>query len=102
MKIYLAGPMRGHSELNRPAFNQYAGQLRAEGHEVFNPAEMPDADCLALRAIFDLECSYICREAEAVAVMPGWEHSKGAMAEKSLADAIGVNVIYLGAIGGIL
>ena len=40
-----------------------------------------------LMSIFD--------KAEAIALMPGWERSKGATIEKLLADALDLRVIYL-------
>ena len=39
MRIYLAGPMRNYPRNNFPAFDAAAAKLRADGHEVFNPAE---------------------------------------------------------------
>jgi hypothetical protein len=30
-----------------------------------------------------------------MAMLPGWEKSKGAVAEKALADALGLHVMYL-------
>ena len=40
LKVYLAGPMAGYKDHNFPAFNAKAAELRALGHEVFNPAEI--------------------------------------------------------------
>jgi hypothetical protein len=115
MRIYLAGPMRNIPEFNFPAFHSYAAKLRAEGHQVFNPAERdaerdgknwdkeaPDGDLkVATAKGFDLrvalgdDLAFICRDADAIAVMPGWERSKGATAEKATADALGLRVIIL-------
>ena len=100
MKIYLAGPMRGRTEF--PEFHEAAKHLRAKGHEVFNPAEKEiefapigrDADptMAFARAVFELDTTWICRHADVVALLPGWEGSKGACAEKALAEAIGLRV----------
>lgn len=115
MKIYLAGPMRGYPAFNYPAFHEAAEILREKGHEVFSPAERdiqrdntdwgavsPTGDLAeATKAGFSLrealgdDIAYICREAEGVALLPGWEKSKGANAEKATAEALGLAVIYL-------
>ena len=50
MRIYVAGPMTGHPQLNFPAFHTEAARLRALGYEVVNPAELnadPGADWLS-------------------------------------------------------
>lgn len=104
MKIYLAGPMRGFPDFNFPAFHAAAAKLRAEGHEVFNPAEKgaeKDAavnqDDLAFRRlVFGLDTEWICKEAEGVAMLPRWVESRGAFAEWALANALGLDVRYLG------
>jgi hypothetical protein len=91
--------MRGIPKFNFPAFDRAAKKLRAEGHIVFSPA---DADRwmeligrpVTARECFESDCVYICRYAEAVVLLPGWEKSKGARAEKALAEAIGAEVIY--------
>lgn len=113
MKIYVAGPMRGIAEFNFPAFHGAAAALRAEGHEVFNPAERDiehhgvdiskgnATGCEELAAKqhgFNLrealcdDLTFICLHADAVAVLPGWEKSKGAQAEVATANALGLRV----------
>jgi hypothetical protein len=116
MKIYVAGPMRGIPEFNFPAFNAAADKLRADGHEVFNPAQRDNErhgkdiskgnasgdEKLAaeqhgfnLRVALGDDLAWICAEADAIALLPGWENSKGATAEKATADALGLEVMEL-------
>ena len=42
MKTYIAGPMTGLPEFNRPAFNAAAKEIAASGHVPLNPAILPD------------------------------------------------------------
>lgn len=117
VRIYLAGPMRGYPEFNFPAFNAAAAVLRHDGHEVFNPAERDvarhdgvdiskgnangDEALAAKQHGFDLrvalaeDMDFICRHAEAIFMLPGWEKSKGATAERATAVALGLEVVYL-------
>lgn len=118
MKIYLAGPMRGLPEFNAPAFHAGAAMLRAKGHEVFNPVENDAAvfgpmgpnpagseeafaaavkmsPLEARRLVFAMDTQYICKHADAVALLPGWTNSRGALAEYALAHAIGLEIIML-------
>lgn len=115
MRVYLAGPMRGIPDFNFPAFDYAEAKLSANGFTVFSPAardrsaygaEIEDNptgdetkvanpnctinDCMAA------DTEWICREAEAIALLPGWEQSKGAKAEHALAQALGLTVIVLG------
>lgn len=104
MKIYLAGPMRGYPNFNFPAFDFAANKLRAEGHDVFSPHEKglekhaeAKAESLAFRrAVFQLDTDWICREAECLAMLPRWVESRGAFAEWALANALGLEIMYLG------
>jgi len=88
MRLYLAGPMRGHEDHNRPAFAFATEVLRAAGHEVFNPHDLDQS--MGDRAAMEIEVSWIARHAEHVALLPGWEKSRGARAEVALADALSI------------
>lgn len=118
MKVYLAGPMRGIPQFNYPAFFTAADWLRKEGHTVFSPAERDierhgginiaadnhtgDEAVAAAEHGFDRrkamadDTAFICNEADAIALLPGWENSSGANAEWALAKALGLTIIYLG------
>lgn len=107
MRVYLSGPMRGIPEWNYPLFNAAAAEIRARGHECFNPAEHDggvDPTGLTghedlgelgfdLRAALEADTTWICREAEAILVLPGWERSKGAAAEVALGRALGLPIL---------
>lgn len=106
MKVYLSGPMRGYENFNFPAFDAAAAYLRGHGHEVFNPAEKDrehdptgkswksktgDITAAEKTGLFDrrkairADLDYIIDHADAIALLPGWDESKGANAELWLA-----------------
>lgn len=116
MRIYLAGPMRNKPHFNFPAFAAAAKKLRKVGHEVFSPAEHDvkvygknfvkgnkagDEKIVAVTFGFSLrkalaaDSQWICLNADAVALLPGWRDSRGATAERALAVALGIEVIEL-------
>ncbi|AET90664.1 hypothetical protein BYI23_B000570 [Burkholderia sp. YI23] len=92
MKIYVAGPMSGYPELNFPAFHAEAARLRAMGFEIVNPAEIdvgPNPDWLtAMRA--DIRELVTC---DGIALLPGWEQSRGATVEHTLARGLGLRIM---------
>jgi hypothetical protein len=110
--------MSGIPLFNFPAFHKAAAELRAGGHEVFNPAEAdiersgvdpsvlnPEGDPngststipgLSRRECLAADMQWIATHAEAIALLPGWMNSSGARAELALADALGLTVIRLG------
>ena len=52
MKIYIAGPMTGYENYNRPMFNAVAQQMLSGGHVALNPATLPDG--LSQREYMDI------------------------------------------------
>lgn len=120
MNIYLAGPMRGYKDFNFPAFMQAAKELRSQGHTVFNPAERDlerdieegreptwqsetgdisaaEAKGFDRRLAITDDLTYIIQKADAIALLPGWETSKGANAEFWTAKFLDLEVIELAA-----
>lgn len=89
MRLYLAGPMSGIPEFNYPAFRKAAAEWRAFGWDVVDPSEKFDGrtdlpyDVYLRASINDvLACG-------AIAVLPGWENSKGAALEVHIGRALG-------------
>ena len=98
MKLYLAGPMSGLPDFNFPAFHRWAETLRSNGHKVFSPAEHDEEKWGAQNfksPTGSNKDEFICKHAQGVAMMPGWERSFGCRAEHALAVALGLEIIYL-------
>lgn len=99
MKLYLAGPMRGYSKHNFPAFDAAAAHLRSFGHEVFNPAdhdreigfseETVEVPPETLSAMMRWDLARVM-EVDAVVFLPGWQKSRGACAERTVAHYLGL------------
>lgn len=92
MRVYLSGPMTGLPENNFPAFHAHAAALRAEGYDVVSPAEIQEAGTWELCLRNDIRELCTC---DAIALMPGWEGSKGANLELHLAHRLGMRVMHL-------
>ena len=90
MKVYIAGPMTGLPQFNRPAFHQAALNLSFEHHVPLNPAILPDglteADYMAVGLT-------MLQRADAIYLLTGWQFSAGARAEHALALKLGLEVI---------
>lgn len=96
MKIYLSGPITDDSAY-RSKFDAADDQLRAVGHEVYNPAAMGDEfgdgpDAWGRYLARDLQC-ILTAGIDAVAVLEGWQESRGARLEVHAADAAGILIL---------
>jgi hypothetical protein len=91
MKLYVAGPMTGLPEYNIPAFAAATEQLRVKGYDVINPGR------------HGVNLSYIWSDylrrgltelltCDAVALLDGWQTSRGATLEVHVAEALGMPV----------
>jgi Domain of unknown function (DUF4406) len=113
MKIYLSGPMTGIVNANASLFDRAKFRLVEEGNTVFSPvdndrargmvfnfdrpvllSDLPRGVTINILLADDLR--WICRYAEAIALLPGWEKSKGALAEKYTGEALGLTIMVLG------
>lgn len=92
MRVYLSGPMSGIADNNFPEFHRWAEALRSKGFGVVSPAEIQEAGTweLCLRA----DLSELCT-CDGIALMPGWEGSKGAHLELHVAHRLGMKVLHL-------
>lgn len=118
-KVYLAGPMSNLPEFNFPTFFKAEKELQDRGYEVFNPArhdtdkygastfkqcstgnhnelkEVLKDRTPTYRDFMKVDLNWIIDNADAIALLPGWENSKGANAEVALAKCLGLEFIYL-------
>jgi hypothetical protein len=107
-KVYIAGPMSGIPDHNKPAFIeaeiQVRSMLQGEDKEIFNPinheASLMVQEGLvrdtqeAYRMCMAIDCDWICKHATHLYMLKGWENSKGAMAEWTLAKCLGLTIWY--------
>jgi len=95
VSIYIAGPMTGYPEFNYPAFNDAGRALRDAGFDTLNPVDSEDEnptpgipqpwEWYMRRALL------MVLAADCVAMLPGWEKSRGASLEVHVARALGLD-----------
>lgn len=100
LKLYIAGPMSGMENFNYEAFNLAAADLRLSGYEVLNPADSESENTSGelqpwhwymRKGITKL---MLC---DAIALLDGWEQSKGATIEVNLAYNLGYEIRHVDA-----
>ena len=98
---YCAGPMRGIPQFNFQAFDTASARLRAAGHTVISPADMdreagidPTSDVVPnLRDCMRRDVLAILDYCDTIALLPGWEKSKGCAVEVALGLFLGLKFI---------
>jgi len=110
--IYVAGPMRGKRFFNFPAFDSAKSELQMRGFRVVSPADLdraigfdpenlgsdydwsdPSKCGFSMTAAIDRDVAAL-RKCDAIYMLRGWESSKGAIAEKALAEWMELTVLY--------
>ena len=87
IRIYIAGPMSNLPDLNYPSFHAEAARLRAIGFHVENPAE--NQQQVDWQSYMRVAIARLVK-CDAVALLPGWERSRGALIENGLAVSLGI------------
>ena len=91
-RIYLAGKMSGLPDFNYPAFRAEAVRLRALGYTVENPADNPEPACGTWLGYMRTAVAQLAT-CDAIALLDGWQDSRGACVERTLADGLGLPVL---------
>lgn len=94
-KVYVAGPMTGYPDFNYPAFDAAERALLDHGYGVFNPTraeEFNDTGKSQEWAWYMRHALRMVVSADALAILPGWEDSRGARLEVQVAQALGMPV----------
>ena len=90
-KVYIAGPMTGLPDYNRPAFFAAATELATSGDTPLNPAVLPDglsqADYMAI-------CIAMLQRADCIYMLQHWQQSQGACAELALAQKLELGIKF--------
>lgn len=108
LHVYIAGPMESvGGNWNEPLFDYVAQRLRLAGCEVCSPIEMARKKFGSLANVKKLDkvdarrarreglredLMWICDQAQVIFLLPGWEQSPGAKAERAVALALGIRV----------
>jgi hypothetical protein len=94
--IYVAGPMTGYPEFNYPAFRAAEDELARLGHLVLNPVDSerynPTPGTAQSWQWYMRHAIRMVLEADGIALLDGWEESKGARLEHTIATALGLDI----------
>jgi Domain of unknown function (DUF4406) len=94
--IYVAGPMTivGPPTWNYPAFEELASALRKEGRKVISPHELHEpSEDLAWDWFLRRDLTQLVKCSD-MAMLPGWQSSRGAKLEHYVGKALGLTIHY--------
>lgn len=98
--IYIGGPITGHADLNKPAFDAAERQLQKEGYITFNPHTIaaPSApNDLSPKGIWRYYmrlCVQRLAQCDELYLLAGWQNSDGAVWEYRIANMLGMPIKY--------
>jgi len=98
--IYIAGPMTGIKDYNKPAFDAAAERVKEVWSNngapvaVINPATNFGGDQTMTHAEYMRYSIHQLLIADAVYMLEGWECSRGAQCEHTVAQALGLDIYY--------
>lgn len=84
-------PRSGLPEFNFPAFHAAAAKLRERGHAAVNPAEINAETDGDWHYYLKADIKALC-DCDALALLPGWQNSKGAHLELHIAHRLGLEI----------
>lgn len=93
--VYVAGPMSGLPDFNYPAFDDATRQLWNAGHRPLNPADSEALNDTGAPQTWDWYMRHalgMVIRADGLALLDGWEQSKGATLEHLVALQLGLDI----------
>lgn len=97
--VYIAGPMTGYPAFNYPAFETARSQLEDLGYTVLCPTDTEKGNTTGSVREWDWYMRHALRmvlDADGIALLPGWQASKGATLERHVARELEVPVAEVG------